>query len=80
MQVAIADPSSDFVPQPAMSVAPSLNATVPMAGPTPGAVVLTTAVKVTVVLNTAGFTSFVSAVAVAAGLTACVTGADELGV
>ena len=60
------------------SPAPSLNCTVPVGVPAPGAVTVTVAVNVVLCPNTAGLTEEASPVAVAARFTVCVGNAPVL--
>jgi hypothetical protein len=72
----VATPEPFSVPVPNV-VAPSLNVTVPVGVPAPGATAVTIAVRVTDWPNTDGFRDEVSAVVVLAGPTVCVI-ADEV--
>jgi hypothetical protein len=73
----VATPEPFRVPGPNV-VAPSLNVTVPVGVPAPGATAVTVAVKVTDWPNTDGFGDAVSAVAVLAAPTVCVIAAEVL--
>ena len=70
--------ASGLAPQAAMSLPPTLNATVPVAVPVPGVVVATVTVKMTLPPSTDGLVPEVTSVAVAALLTTWVMSGEVL--
>lgn len=73
----VATPEPFSVPVPSV-VAPSLNVTLPVGVPEPGAETVTVAVKVTDCPKTDGFTLEMSAVVVGSGFTICESVVDVL--